>query len=80
MNFITNTIEKKTGLDINHDGYIGGVKNAEKQFGVDFNSDGYIGGEGIKSKIERATHIDLNKDGIIGRPPDTFPGGYTGPR
>jgi hypothetical protein len=46
LGFISNTIEKKTGLDINHDGYIGGEKNAEKQFGVDLNGDGYVGGEG----------------------------------
>ena len=43
---ISNTIEKKTGLDINHDGFVGGVKNAEKQFGVDMNGDGYVGSEG----------------------------------
>ncbi len=46
LDFISNTIEKKTGLDLNHDGFVGGEKNAEKQYGVDFNGDGYIGGEG----------------------------------
>ena len=46
LDFISNTIEKKTGLDINHDGFVGGQKNAEKQFGVDLNGDGYVGGEG----------------------------------
>lgn len=46
LGFISNTIEKKTGLDINHDGYVGGEKNAEKQYGVDLNGDGYVGGEG----------------------------------
>lgn len=44
--FLSNTIEKKTGVDLNHDGYVGGERNAEKQFGVDLNNDGYIGGEG----------------------------------
>ncbi|CAF1303801.1 unnamed protein product [Rotaria sordida] len=80
MSFINNTLEKKTGLDLNHDGFVGGEKNAEKQTGIDFNRDGYIGGEGIGSKIEKAAHVDLNKDGIIGRPQDTYPGGYGGPR
>ncbi|UJR12360.1 hypothetical protein I4U23_016537 [Adineta vaga] len=78
--FINNTLEKKTGLDLNHDGFVGSEKNAEKQYGVDFNGDGYIGGEGIQSKVERTTHVDLNNDGIIGRPLDTYPGGYGGPR
>ncbi|CAF1003249.1 unnamed protein product [Adineta steineri] len=76
MSFINNTLEKKTGLDLNHDGIVGSEKNAEKQYGADLNGDGYIGGEGIQSKIERTTHVDLNNDGIIGRPHDTYPGGY----
>ena len=46
LGVISNTIEKKTGLDINRDGYVGGEKNAEKQLGVDLNGDGYVGGEG----------------------------------
>ena len=44
--FINNTLEKKTGLDLNHDGFVGGVTSAEKQYGADFNGDGYVGGEG----------------------------------
>jgi len=39
-------LEKKTGLDLNHDGFVGGVTSAEKQYGADFNGDGYVGGEG----------------------------------
>ena len=46
LDFINNTLEKKTGFDLNHDGFVGGEKAAEKQYGVDFNGDGYIGGEG----------------------------------
>ena len=46
LGFIINTIEKKTRLDINHDGFIGGEKNAERQIGFDLNGDGYVGGEG----------------------------------
>ncbi|CAF3964794.1 unnamed protein product, partial [Adineta steineri] len=37
MSFIESAIEKKTGLDLNHDGFVGSEKNAEKQYGADFN-------------------------------------------
>ncbi|UJR10948.1 hypothetical protein I4U23_015133 [Adineta vaga] len=80
MDFITNQVEKKTGLDVNQDGFVGGIKNTEKQYGVDIDRDGYVGGEGIESKVERKARVDINNDGIIGRPLDTIPGGYNGPR
>ncbi|UJR22840.1 hypothetical protein I4U23_025870 [Adineta vaga] len=81
MNYLTNKIEAKLGLDLNHDGRIGGpglTAKLEKATHVDFNRDGIIGGYrpspggGLIGKIERATHIDINRDGFIGGRPGYY--------
>ena len=47
IDFVTNKIEEKTGMDINRDGHIGGggmTGQAEKITHMDLNHDGVIGG------------------------------------
>ncbi|CAF0786161.1 unnamed protein product [Adineta ricciae] len=81
MNYLVNKVERKLGLDLNHDGRIGGpglTAKLEKATHIDFNRDGIIGGYrpsrngGLIGKIEKATHIDINRDGIIGGHPGYY--------
>ena len=73
LDFINNQIEKRTGFDMNGDGYIGGegrflvisINSSIKLYSI----------LGFQSKLERATHIDFNGDNRIGRQFDNFPGG-----
>ena len=75
LDFIKDKVEEALGVDLNHDGRIGGpgpLAQVERATHVDLNRDGIIGGHrpspsgGLVGKIESATHIDLNHDGRIG--------------
>ncbi|CAF3685581.1 unnamed protein product [Rotaria sp. Silwood1] len=75
VDFVTNKVEEKTGMDINRDGRVGGggaTGQIEKATHMDLNRDGVIGGQktsgsgGLMGKVEKITHMDLNRDGRIG--------------
>jgi hypothetical protein len=55
-NMITKKLERKTHVDINHDGVIGGPRLKDRMNPV----------KRVVGKIERKTHVDLNHNGVIG--------------
>lgn len=70
-----NNVERRTGFDLNGDGYIGGQGRFchwSSSHVIIFVCIGFL------SKLERKTHIDFNGDNIIGRRPDVYYGGYPG--
>jgi hypothetical protein len=66
IDFATNKIEEKTGMDINKDGRIGGSGMGGSGIGGSGMRGSGMGGGGITGKIEQATNMDINRDGIIG--------------
>ena len=87
LDFLINGIERRVGIDLNNDGYIGGEGNTFHRIS---SSQILFSFSGFMSKLERVTHIDFNRDNIIGRPydvpyyaptilhpPATYYGGYS---
>lgn len=67
-----NGMERRTGFDLNGDGYIGGegeFYHRSLSLLIILLCLGFLG------RLERATHIDFNGDNMIGRRPDVYYGG-----
>ena len=67
IGYYVNALERRRGIDLNGDGYIGG----EGKYNIDFRSISLLKCVlGYLSMLERATGRDINGDGYIGRQPD----------
>ncbi|CAF1337246.1 unnamed protein product [Didymodactylos carnosus] len=69
MDFVKNTIEKKTGMDLDSDGRVGGATGQQLPGQHGTGAPGQHAGGltgGLMDKAEQATRFDINNDGRIG--------------
>ena len=74
---LINRIEKTTGIDLNHDGRIGGLPNFTPHHPPYGSHPPHmqppVNNNGLINELERTTNIDLNRDGRIGGQPNYPP-------